>query len=236
VFTPATPWSRSRSDIRVPGLADEGAGGRRCGGNTRRDNRRLCRRRVRVLRSGGMGVVIGNHFLRHRSWLQWASDRAASSRGRPARYGCSSSRRVGHGRGVARNRCGSRPYGAPRTPSALPDACVGLRACCSFIPQVNQQNCYDYVGFSNAGDCSDVFSNLVDDEELDGGPCVGVGQGTSACLTLGFCCDEADTSSADIQGCRMIADAEDETVCAEEYNMFALKNYCQRCVGQCNSL
>jgi hypothetical protein len=96
----------------------------------------------------------------------------------------------------------------------LPDACVGLLACCTFIPQVDSRMCSGVADQASADDCSTVMSEYVDDGYLDGGPCSGAGSGTPACESLEQCCQFSAPPN-----CQQIVDAGNQAACESEYNM-----------------
>jgi hypothetical protein len=106
----------------------------------------------------------------------------------------------------------------------LPDACAGLLSCCAFLPQVFLPEC-QYVGRGQqmseetlAATCAGEMSSYVEQGYLDGGPCTGVGNGASACASLGNCCDGFDVADS---GCREIAAAGNQCVCTEEFYLLS---------------
>jgi hypothetical protein len=102
--------------------------------------------------------------------------------------------------------------------SPLPDACAGLLACCSFVAQVDLPQCDAFVRGRNAGQCAALLGDYVSEGELDGGPCLGMGSGTPACVTLAPCC----TFAHGADNCEQVVEAGIQSACDDTYN--ALRN------------
>jgi hypothetical protein len=109
----------------------------------------------------------------------------------------------------------------------LPDACVSLAHCCSFIPQVAQLSCYSAVAEGSSAVCGAEFGSAVENNFLDGGPCVGEGHGTAACVTLASCC-------AGDPSCDALIDAGNQDACASTWRLDESMSICPVCTGACN--
>jgi len=98
----------------------------------------------------------------------------------------------------------------------LPDACVALLACCTFVPQVESRGCQQIANQANADNCAASLTIDTQDGYIDGGPCTGTGSGTPACVSLEQCCQFSNPPD-----CQQIVEAGNQAACEGEYDMLS---------------
>jgi hypothetical protein len=104
--------------------------------------------------------------------------------------------------------------------------CAILISCCTFVPGVYQGFCMGEALRATEGACSSALYGFVQNDQLDGGPCTGIGHGTTpACTTLASCCGSAE--------CGQLVEAGAQDACAGEYFNQIGQGICQQCSGDC---